>query len=822
MAAEAVIFLFLEFAVFKKRNFFTEEVSFFFFRHTLWRECCTFAPEVRGQNPFIVKFCLYIHFFTYQIFIRFCLLAFDLMIMVRRVIYLIVAAALFAGCTCREDIRADLPGKVKFSFVLDCDVFTKAVEGDVISDFNLYVFNMAGDVVSSGFFTGGGEAVLDIWCGETCSVYVVANAGRRIMVHSVQELEGMSLDVSGGGMILSGKLPPKVLEDGERVVIPLTRAFSRIMVKTDYAGLDSGVSIDIKRIALRNVPQRVQLFGSSAFGDAALFASGGSVENPSAGDLEQGVAFYQYENMQGTLQPGNTDQTKKVWPAESNWAKVCSYVEMEAEYASESLAGEIIYRFYLGSDMVANYDVQRNREYVITVSFKGNGGADETSWRVDNSGLEDMVPPEISFVESTVPMYDLEERELRFSRLDTRGGEVSIESSDPSVLQVLEWNGEYVKVKALAPGKATVVASVKGVSASCSVEVEKLRLEPRLQSVTLFNHFYEDIPYDIYPPHAAGLGVKVSSAVTSLVAGFGGVANRVIPQYGIGTGYPVQEKVRLSIVGRDDVSAEVALNVMPMISMQQEVIVNANMGNSVTRKPLGLETSPRADIGFEWVPSDGETIYGTPPESVSCSREFITVNVPTQANGRYRLKASVVGDDGYGTTVAAQQEAVAYSDLLLYETVYLVGISKSMNRERIAQDPDVWRYENEVVAKWLAHPESLIFPEGEVDLNMSFIYKGVEYSDNYTEFNEQYEFEFIKGERYEYSMGNGSFVYNGTAPRSYYEYFYLQPVSSPYIEGSLPDNQPYIYVCSRYFAGGFCQEGMPNWKSVFEYIYPER
>ena len=137
MAAEAVIFLFLEFAVFKKRNFFTEEVSFFFFRHTLWRGCCTFAPEVRGQNPFIVKFCLYIHFFTYQIFIRFCLLAFDLMIMVRRVIYLIVAAVLFAGCTCREEILKDLQGKVKFSFVLECDGTTKAVEGSVIADFNM-------------------------------------------------------------------------------------------------------------------------------------------------------------------------------------------------------------------------------------------------------------------------------------------------------------------------------------------------------------------------------------------------------------------------------------------------------------------------------------------------------------------------------------------------------------------------------------------------------------------------------------------------------------------------------------------------------------
>lgn len=742
--------------------------------------------------------------------------------MVRRILYCIVLAVLLGGCAAEDKMHQNSPGKVRFTFVLECEGFTKGLDEDFISNLNLFVFNSAGDIISSGFFTQGEEASADIWSGESCSVYVVANAGRQIMVQSVGELENMALDVSGERMILSGKLLPQIFEDGEVVVVPLTRAFSRIVLKTDFSALDSDISINVKKITLRNVPQKVKLFGKSAFTDASVFISGGSVENPSTIQLEQGVEFYQYENMQGTLLPGNTDQTRKVWPVESNWASVCSYVEVQAGYVSQSLAGDIIYRFYLGSDMVSNYDVQRNREYIITVLFKGNGGADETSWRVDNSGLEDMVPPEISFVESAVTMYDLEEKELRFSKLDTRGGEVSVESSDPSVLQVLEWNGEYVKVRALAPGEATVVASVKGIVASCSVDVEKLRLVPHSESVTLFNHFYEDIGYDIFPPHAQGLEVKLSSVSTSLVTGFGGVANRIIPQYGIGSGYPVQEKIILSIEERDDVRAEVDVEVFPMISMQQEVIVNANMGNSITHKPLGLLSSPRADVTFEWVPSDGETIYGTPPATVSCSREYITVNVPTDANGRYRLKASVVGDDGYGTSTAAQQEAVAYSDLLVYETIYLVGISKSMNRERIATEPDVWRYENEVVAKWLAHPKSLIYPEGEVDLNMSFIYKGEVYSDDYTEFNEQYEFEFIRGESYEYSMGDGYFVYNGSAPLSYYEYFYLQPVSSPYIEGSLPDNQPYIYICSRYFAGGFWQEGMPNWKRVFDYIYPER
>ena len=70
-------------------------------------------------------------------------------------------------------------------------------------------------------------------------------------------------------------------------------------------------------------------------------------------------------------------------------------------------------------------------------------------------------------------------------------------------------------------------------------------------------------------------------------------------------------------------------------------------------------------------------------------------------------------------------------------------------------------------------------------------------------------------------MDEGSFVYKGTPPKCYYQYFFLQPASSPYIEGSLPDNSPYIYICSRNFASGFGKDDAPGWSTVFEYIYPQ-
>lgn len=821
MAADAVIFLFLKYTFPKKEISSVKGFLFSFSGIHSHRRRLLLPPRwgCRTRSSFYFA-CIFI--IIYPICYGSASLPFIGLIMVKRFIYIV--AAVLVSCSTGE--MPPLPKeKVWFSFALDCGGFTKAVDVNIVEDLNLYLFNSQGALVSHVYTGGAGEVGADIWSGESYSVYAIANAGGPVYVRNCAALMQLSLQLppieDGSKVLMTGKLDPQVITGGQKFTIPLVRAVARIILKTDFTALDSDVKIDVKKVSLKNTPLMLHPFAASAFSDPAFFSDGESISDPVGEELQQGIAFYQYENMQGTLLPGNTDQTKKVWPLESNWAKVCSYVELEASYTSDLQEGDIIYRFYLGSDMVSNYDVERNRQYMISVSFKGNGGADETSWRVDNSGLEDVVPPEVSFGRGEVPMYDMEVAELPFSKLDLRGGELEVVSSNPSVVQVLEWNGEYVKVKALVPGEATVVARVKGVSASCSVKVEELRLVPQAASITLFNHFYEDLEYAIYPPHASGLEVKLSTPSTALVAGFGGVSNRIIPQYDKNFSFPVQERVVMSIAGRDDVCAEVSLNVKPMLALHNNVIVNANMGNSVAVKPLGLETSPRADVNYGWVPSDGETIYGTPPSTVAYTDGNIEVQVPTDANGRYRLRVSVVGDDGYGALGTVQEDAVAYCDLLIYETIYLVGVSKTQERERLSVSPDRWKYENEVVAKWFSHPQSLIFPNGEVRLDMNFIYDGVEYSEDHTAFIEEQMFEFIEGEMYEYSMGKDYFVYKGTPPRYYFQYFFLQPASSPYVEGSLPDNIPYIYVCSRNFASGFSNDDIPSWEAVFEYIYPQ-
>ncbi len=95
------------------------------------------------------------------------------------------------------------------------------------------------------------------------------------------------------------------------------------------------------------------------------------------------------ENMQGRLLPEAKTEKDKVLDMADAVAGLCSYIEIQAEYRSDSLytgPGEYLkYRFYLG-DSPSDFDVQRNCHYHIRVSPSGSG-LEEDSWRIDKSSL---------------------------------------------------------------------------------------------------------------------------------------------------------------------------------------------------------------------------------------------------------------------------------------------------------------------------------------------------------------------------------------------------------------------------------------------------
>ena len=853
----------------------------------------------------------------------------------RRKIHLAVAAAavaatVWSGCS-RE---ADLPnmevqyGK-KDTVKIDIDFKLSGIESKsevevnevLLEDVNVFVVDELGGVIYKGYHTSAVDMEIEAYENMLYSVYAIANAGEALDGKSVEEIEGLVYsipDIShitspNGAVLMSGKTDPQLLAgaSGTSVTVYLTRCIAKVQLTADYSQLNDDVEITVTTVQLKNAPACVNILGESRITQKANSLDGDAVFRPSATDLTRGLVFYQFENLQGTLQPANTAQQQKQFSAGNPYSDLCSYIELKATYSSPRKYGDILYRFYLGTDMVTNYDIKRNTQLNITVSFINDGGVDENTWRVDNSNIVDCVsnitlsPALLEFTELgetkgitatvlpvTAPnktlewnssdetvatvddagyvtsiangectvsasstdgsnittycsivvnhqepvepeypptftrepgeMYHGQREMIPFAENVTNPANLTASSSNPAVVKIVSSSAEGIEVMALAPGEAIIYAGLEGTNTTeCKISVVELKILPDESSVTMYNHFYEEIGYTISPAWAAkDFTVEMTSSSNAVKCGFDGLENRVIPQFTDDASLPANGEIILQLSGREDVQTTVNYIVKPFLTMVESMQVNANLGNSDVVKGLGLDTHPRAEVEFSWAAED-DVYYGNPGDwnvYVSAKENRILFPIPNSANGLYRLVASVKGDDGYGET-AGQGEK--YCDITVYETVYLVGISKTVDRNKVSGQKDTWEYENEVVAAWLSHPNSLIYPQGEVDLELPYKFNGQTYTDTRPGITETFRFTFEKGETLNMPLGTGSFTYNGTAPLYYISYFKLTPAGSQYVEGNKASGQPYIYVYSRSFMNGFSDDAKPQWKKIFELVYPK-
>jgi len=804
----------------------------------------------------------------------------------------------------------------------NCNFTKAAVNDQLIEDINIYVTNEVGDIVYYSYHQEETELNIDAFEKMHYTVYAIANAGKKLIAKNEEEIKNLSYSITNstsiksadGAVLMSGCSEPQLLNGTTTITLYLTRCISKIVVKADFTQLYNDVEIKVNSIKLKNIPNTINIFRENKTLTAAGSIDGDALYNITQEELKNGITFYQFENMQGTLQPQNTLQQQKQWPQESIYSKICSYIELNATYSSPRKYGEILYRFYLGSDMLANYDIKRNTQLNITISFIKDGAIEENNWRVDSSEIMDLVTSvtlspssikfselgeskqiiatvlpatasmpelewsstdsnvaevdnngnvtsagngectiyatttdgteitascnikveenipdipenhELSFTTTTGEMYDGEKRILQFSVCTATADKISAISSNNSIIKVLGVSEDGVTVEAIAPGSAVITAKIgESATTECTIEVEKLTITAAEEILTLYNHFYEETEYEIFPKHAAkDFKVAFTTNADEIKTEYEGIGNRIMPQFEEGAALPAKYTLKLTLEGRPDVFDEVELTVKPMLQMVSSLSVNANWGNSTVVKNLELDVHPRANVQMSWEEADGVKFYGNPGEGdveIFTNESKILFPIPNSANGLYRLNATVTGDDGYGGDTDAT-DSQKHCDITIYETVYLVGVSKTMDRNKVAGTTDTWEYENEIVAKWYSHPNSLMYPQGLIDLELPFSYNGKTYTENYTGETEIFTFTFEKGEKLNMALGSGEMTYNGTPPLYYLEYFKLEPAGTPYIKGNPATGEPYLFIYSRHFTSGFSKIPSPDWEKIFKLIYP--
>lgn len=385
-----------------------------------------------------------------------------------------------------------------------------------VNNVNIYLFNEPGDVIYHAYSVGGTSlSGIVIYRNMRYRVYAIANAGESLPCKDLREVEAVTCCIdtisqlagASGGILMSGRTELQRLSDGQTVPVDLERCVCKFILKCDDSGLNPGVSVTVKRVRLRNAPREIALFGENKATDGKVIDG----EVRSGPDLESlsgaGVAFYLFENRQGIVAPAALTNKMKVQHMSLRAKANSSYIEMEYEYVSPEKRGTIIYRFYPGKTFT-DCDIQRNHQYACTVLFKGNGSADENSWSVDNTGLEDRVtgigldpallrfmgPGDSRRIIATVLPHTAANRMLTWR------------SSDPAVAAV----DAAGLVTAVAYGSCSITAaSTDGtnISALCPVRVVQPGIEFPEPGRTLYEGEVVTIPYKTLSPNDAEVEV---------------------------------------------------------------------------------------------------------------------------------------------------------------------------------------------------------------------------------------------------------------------------------------------------------------------------
>ena len=291
---------------------------------------------------------------------------------------------------------------------------TRATDPDEtrISDLNIFLFDKDGNLESQRFLgkgefrINGKKVECDIkWIkGKPCRIYVCANFGFRMDgIESTDELTAYRYHLSypdeySRGIPMSGYSGTIEGNENKTVEIALERLMSKISVCIDRTELDKGIKFNVRSIRIGGCPKSAKVFGKSkAMGSSDVFSTGyvksyGDVDDlniDARPGISRSVNVYMLENMQGILLPDAESEKDKVLDMSDAVSQICSYIEIKAEYASDSLFSGpedyLIYRFYLG-DGPKDFNVERNCHYSITVKPTGSG-LKEDSWRIDKTAL---------------------------------------------------------------------------------------------------------------------------------------------------------------------------------------------------------------------------------------------------------------------------------------------------------------------------------------------------------------------------------------------------------------------------------------------------
>lgn len=300
------------------------------------------------------------------------------------------------------------------SISLTCSIpAVKAIipQEDAINDINLVLFEngRAETAIWKEGLGGGPRADIDISFikGRKYSLFVLANAGKKITLKDTAGLNGLNIELPDGEGFANGIPMSAMIEDisfdgQKRLDVTLVRQAARISLRIDRSRLSKNVRMDVKAVRVGNFPRYAKVMEPSRvtsvydrFEEGFVLTAGQcqALNETGMGGISGEASVYMLENMQGTFPGRISEDEEKVFDEDDPLYDLCSYLELEMDYRSADMISydsPLLYRFYLG-DGLRSLDVERNCHYHITV-IPEDDGLSGGGWRVDKSGIGPSTP----------------------------------------------------------------------------------------------------------------------------------------------------------------------------------------------------------------------------------------------------------------------------------------------------------------------------------------------------------------------------------------------------------------------------------------------
>ena len=344
--------------------------------------------------------------------------------------------------------------------------------------------------------------------GRRYRIWAAANPGGKVEVRNLQDFTTGTRSITKSEIAASG-IPMFNGPDGQEILLAgnsgpvtvrLTRMLARVDLNVDTRLLDSGSLFSVQDVRMFNAINTYSPFTSSARQEHT-----GRIEytfdTASASDvstLNRGgtISLYAFENMQGTLLPGNTDPWSKVPASIGDAGDYCTYLEVDCTYGYSD--NEVTYRMYLGKDATTNFDVERNTVYRVTLmptetEIRGERG----SWKVEAEPWNDIIDVELILNPSTLELevggefsmissyflytYENGDKELDEALSYWTAGKNDLKVIDAAIWTPLNTDSrmDHVELRGIASGSASVTASAyyDGIDYSATCEIT-VRHEP--------------------------------------------------------------------------------------------------------------------------------------------------------------------------------------------------------------------------------------------------------------------------------------------------------------------------------------------------------